>query len=295
MARRAALLFVVSEREPAWLGAVRESGDIQLANSDDAARACVSAGAIDVVIADGALGGVELLAWCRAHHPQLRRVLLAEYESLPSIMLAEGRSAIEHLVPKPPHPENLVKLLAELVPNAPAPPASGAGMPGYELMVKTVRALVALRGVVIRHLPRDGQTTQLQLVVPNNGATEQVRVRMPMDWGWPIKPKGAKTTRKHRAHPIMKLFGGFLGEDQELYVRMLDDGLWAYMAFLPWERRPDVTVAIGFAGTDERRLAQAAANEELASLQISRSPRLWSFHSRPRLRGHFWQPTTTGW
>ena len=249
---------MAAEEEPSWLEPLRQGHEIVLVGSADAAQAQLAARTFAAVVAESALGGVDFLAWCREHHPSVRRVLLAAYDSLPSIMLAEGRSAIEHLVPKPPHPASLAKLLNELVADA---PVTSAPMPGYALLVKTVRALVAERGVVIRHLPRDGETTQLQLVLPNNAATEDMRVRMPIDWGWPVKPKGARTTRKHRAHPIVKSFGGYLSEDQELYVQTLDDGLCVYMAFLPWARRPDVTVAIGFAGSDA-----AAANEELASL-----------------------------
>ncbi|MBI3184751.1 MAG: response regulator [Myxococcales bacterium] len=208
---------------------------------------------VDLIISDfkmPGITGVELLRTCQERHPASKRILMTAYSDLPEVVRARADGVVSCVIPKPSRPENVQTVVAECLAQSahsapePAKPAAPGWDMGAELLRWTGERVVKIRGIVIRQPPRDQGELQLQFVLPRGEAFEQFRADALKQWLWPLKPKDGPVGRGHKRHPVVRMLGG-LSADQELYAKQVGEGLYVYLALLPWRREDRATAALG--------------------------------------------------
>jgi CheY-like chemotaxis protein len=207
---------------------------------------------IDLVLAEYHLPegtGIDLLRACKTQHPSVRRLLLASYADLPSLIRARGGRVVERVVQKSTRPERLRRVVAEAL--GCAPPASASGGSAQKemeaLLRWTAERLTHVPGVVIRPAPSEKAPLQLEFVM-HEAECDTFRRDVVTRWLWPIKPRGGPALPGDADHPVLERLGQMEDEHEVYAHRVGDHGPYLYLALLRWQREARVTAALGIMG-----------------------------------------------
>jgi CheY-like chemotaxis protein len=193
--------------------------------------------------------GVDLLRECKARQPAARRLLVASYDDLPSIVRARTRGVVERVIQEATRAEGVRRIVAETLGCAPRPRVQGGSHAGRQemeaLMLWTAERVAQVPGVVIRPMSPDAGAPRLEFVLPAGADCEAFRREVVMRWLWPIKPRGGPALPDDAEHPVLEHLGE-MEDAHEVYARRIgDDGLHAYLALFPWQHEGRVTAALG--------------------------------------------------
>ena len=250
-----AITLLLVDADPAALRERAEAlGDYDVleASSKDAALAFLDGRRVDAILSQYRLPGstgLELLRECATRAPGARRILLADHADLPELVAARAQRLVARVLPRSATPEKLREVVAEtLGPEDERSVTQPHGL-GWaeleELLLETAARLAIVRGVVVRPLPPDPRGLQMQFVVHTGARLEELRADILKRWLWPVKQREAGVSRRDRSHPVINRFGG-LSLGSEVYAKhVAGEDVHAYVALLPWQREPRVTVALG--------------------------------------------------
>ncbi|MBI3179346.1 MAG: hypothetical protein HYZ27_06765 [Deltaproteobacteria bacterium] len=254
---------------------------VELAETPAAAREILARQRFDLVIAafEGD-EGIELLRWCREHHPSAARALWADYSELPEVIRRRADRVVAAVLAKPGTPDGLRHAIRQLL-NADISPASRSDPtedPSVRgAFVALIEELTKIHGHVIRSrtlVYADAAMTcpTLQLVVPMGPERHAVKTAIASEW------RGVVPAPWHspwRRHPVERLVG-FRSGLEELHHRATDEGSKdvAFVALLPWAAEPRVTVVLGVIATEDPNRWETML-DELHRLAVSRSATLF--------------------
>ncbi|MBI2374781.1 MAG: response regulator transcription factor [Deltaproteobacteria bacterium] len=235
-----------------------------VATAEDAI-AHLDASAYAMVIADYRLpasDGIEVLRLVRGHRPELARVLWTSYDDLREVIKKRADRVAVAVLAKPGQPENILRTVTRILAGhspelrttvTPMAPATLAEI--RESFQTLLTQLSKIPDQVVRSPkltyadaaePTEQDLPNLQLVFPLTPALEAVRASLDELWGRPIVP--SRWQAPWRRHPVERLFGFRTGLEV-FYARRIegDPHAQAYVAFLPWQLDPRVTIVLGLA------------------------------------------------
>jgi CheY-like chemotaxis protein len=233
------------------VGALAEFAPVDVAGAD-AALALLARQQIDLVLCEYQLPegtGLELLRACQAQHPAMRRLLIASYADLPSIVRARGSGVVERVIQKATRAEAVRRIVAESLGCAPPPRVQGGSHVAPQemeaLLRWTAERVAQVPGVVIRQMPPEGAALRLEFVLPGGADCDVFRREVVTRWLWPVKPRGGPALPEDAGHPVLEHLGE-MQDAHEVYARRIgDEGLYAYLALFPWRNEERVTAAFG--------------------------------------------------
>jgi hypothetical protein len=237
------------------------------APSADEARTVLARQEVALVLADLKPAGLQLLEQCAKEHPAVLRLLLAEHADLPELVQARANGLLRRVVSKTARPRRVRKVVAdelgaavEISRTKEAPQQGQA----RELVRWTVERIARVPGLVIRELPADPSTLQMQLVVPKGERFDKLRAELPLAWSAPAAD-----------NPVLKHLPD-LDAGAQVFVAP-SGGAWLYLALLPWRREPRITLALGIVSAKPvprtlLELAHAIALEEVEDLPLPQVP-----------------------
>jgi CheY-like chemotaxis protein len=245
---------LVAHSDSRWCAALAERcGDalgLRSATSGTEALELLNSAPFDYLVADFALGemsGVELLRRSRELTQAPTLVLLADYPSLPQVLLQRGSEVAAHVLPRAEPSHRLLELLGFPAEPPAAEVLNPAGISdGGPLLIATGAALAQLPGVVVRPLPATPIHDELQLVLPNLATFDTAMALVGSSWGGPIKARGQRAP--WRSSKVVSRIIGRLKPEQALYLHPIGSHC-AYLLVLPWEAEGKVTVVLGLTGS----------------------------------------------
>lgn len=229
------------------------------ASDGAAARRLLASQEIALVLAAFRLpdmSGLELLDDCAKNHSAVLRLLIADYEELPEIVRARARGVVRRVIPRTARPRRVRRVVAEelgamlettAIKSLPAAPVSDRQRT-RDLLRWTVERITRVPGAVIRELPREPQSLQLQFVLPAGARLDTLRSELVLGWSTPIKEGGEPPARKERRHPVLRRLPD-LSPGCVVYAHAASEGRFVYLALLPWRSEGRVTVVIGVAAS----------------------------------------------
>lgn len=260
--------------------------EVLVARDAAAARALSPAHPPSLVLAQLRLpdeSGIAVARACAARWPHAPRLLLCAYRDLPEVVAAQGHEVLSRVLSIDGTAAQLQRAVEQaLTPREEVSTSQGRGLDwqaAAELLRWTAVRLTQVRGVVIRPLPRDVRTLQLEFVLLASRRNDALRADVLRRWLWPLKPRDAKPAARDRGNAVLRQLGD-LSLSSEVYAKEVPgERLHLYLALLPWRSEPRLTVALGICAHEHRpglRELLAAAHDravaEVAEFSLPSAP-----------------------
>ena len=250
------------------------------ARDADEAWALLEREEINLILVDHRLpgkSGAALLRDVMKRHPDLKRLLTAEYADLPQLVKLRADDLVYEIIPQPLRPLAVRHVVEEALFGAELGQFGKAfnRERAVQLLKWTVREIIKIKGMVIRQLPPNKNDLQLQFVLPDDYQVEDFMGVASLQWKKPLKARGVPLPSDSAGHAVIRMLGR-LDPAQGLFAREITQEsmigtLHTYVAILPWRREAKVTVAVGFLGTDQDPVLRPIL-EELHKLAVAEVP-----------------------
>jgi hypothetical protein len=244
--------------------------DVTRAETIEIARRKLLERPFDIVITAYELGaevtGVDFLRHCAVEQPAARRLIMASYDDLRTLVQLRATELVYQVVPKPLLRQGNVRRVVEEAlfgGTASQLPDVLTRTEAAHLLKWTIRDIVKIKGIVIRPMSPNQGDLQLQFIIPDDYQLEGLLAQLCMLWRRPLKARDAPLSLVDQDHPVVASLGG-LDVNQELYVRRLSSDAEAahvYAAILPWRRDAKLTLVLGFEGAASLATYRALLDE----------------------------------